>query len=190
MRYSERQHRLSRLDKLLEYSISPLRSYTILRPQGLRLEAIFYTSFNHFNWGRGFEKIHNAFTAENLKLPTFATHTGGFEVDILREKYVVMSGYDKIMDKSGTKNVTDDTVNETNQGASVQDSDTNETNHETNLRQLILATVSSRPDISVTDLSLICKVSRATLYRTLSQMKDEVKRTGSTRKGHWEIVKK
>lgn len=157
------------------------------KPRNELIASAFYAAGFIEAWGRGYEKIKNAFESENLQLPTVYEEGGFFCVEIKREKYIVISGYDKIMDKM---NVTDGTINETNQGGPKGYSDTNETNSETNLRQIILTTVASHPDISVTDLASACKVSRATIYRMLALMTEDVIRVGSTRKGHWEIIKK
>ena len=121
-----------------------------------------------------------------MKLPTFSSHTGGFEVDILREKYVVMSGYDKIMDKVGTKNVTDDTINSSEQLSDRQKDiikllgyyDTDDVR--INVR------------INASELAEKFSVTTRTIMRDMDVLvvKGLLRRVGARKNGYWDIVKK
>ena len=159
-----------------------------VKRNNLIAEAFYYAGFIE-NWGRGFEKIHNAFIAEKLKLPTFATHTGGFEVDILREKYVVMSGYDKIMDRAGALNVTDGTINIIEQL----------TDRQKNILKLLGyydtdGTLNGALNGALNSAALEEKlgIPRRSLTRELNDLvsKGLIRRVGAKKNGYWEIVKK
>lgn len=43
------------------------------------------------NWGRGYEKIRNAFAKENLQVPTFEQARGGVLATIQREVFVALN---------------------------------------------------------------------------------------------------
>ena len=166
------------IDKLWERHGSVKRNNLIA-------EVFYYAGFIE-NWGRGFEKIHKAFIAENLKLPTFASHTGGFEVDIFREKYVAMSGYDKILDNADTKNVTDGIAEQLSERqrnilVALGIGGTNVTNNVTN-------NVTKTTD----DIAALLGVSKRTILRDLEKMKELgiIVRVGTSKSGYWEIVKK
>ena len=51
---------------------------------------VFYLASSGFieNWGRGYEKIRNAFAKENLQVPTFEQARGGVLATIQREVFV------------------------------------------------------------------------------------------------------
>ena len=154
-------------------------------------EAFYYAGFVEA-WGRGFEKIRDAFTAENLKLPTFATHSGGFEVSILRERYVVISGYDKVMEHMNNvtnENGVDGTINVTKEL----------TERQREILQFLLINAkngvndgTNRGVNNSLDISEKMKISTRTLTREMQILKEKgfVRWIGTRRSGHWEIVEK
>lgn len=151
-------------------------------------EAFYYAGFVEA-WGRGFEKIRNAFTAENLKLPTFATHSGGFEVSILRERYVVISGYDKVMEHMHNvtnENGVDGTINVIKELSDRQKDILKALGyHDTN--NVILNVT-----LNAAQLAEKFNVTSRTIMRDIDALvlKGLIHRVGSRKNGYWEVVKK
>lgn len=144
-------------------------------------ETFYYAGFIE-NWGRGFEIIHNAFIKEKLKLPTFDAHTGGFEVSIPREKYL-----SSVQSNKEQNNVT---INVT----------LNNTLELSKRQRDILHCLTPSNDFDVTlnvtinasELSRKYNVTRRTIMRDLNTLisKGLIRRSGSKKKGQWEIVKR
>ena len=51
---------------------------------------VFYLAGFIEAWGRGYEKIRNAFKAEKLEMPVFEEVRGGFMATIKREKFMAI----------------------------------------------------------------------------------------------------
>ena len=154
-------------------------------------EAFYYAGFVEA-WGRGFEKIRDAFTAENLKLPTFATHSGGFEVSILRERYIAISGYDKVMEhmenhKEGAGSSIDGTVNVTKELTERQRDILRLLGYYAKDGQ-INGQIAGR--INSAALSEKLSIPRRSLSRELQGLvaKGYIKWVGSNKNGYWELT--
>ena len=55
------------------------------------LLVVYYLAGFIENWGRGYEKIRNAFAKENLEVPTFEQVRGGVMATIQREVFVALN---------------------------------------------------------------------------------------------------
>lgn len=80
----------------------------------------------------------------------------------------------------------DDTVNDT-----VNDTVKTDVSALSRTEQTVLATISSHPDFSYEKLAVECGVSRPTIARTIKnlQARKHIRRIGSDKTGHWEIIK-
>ena len=59
-------------------------------PRNPLIAQVFYLAGFIEQWGRGYEKIHDAFVRDHLLQPTFEQARGGFLVTILREKFIAI----------------------------------------------------------------------------------------------------
>ena len=79
------------VEKLME----PHESY----PRNRLMANVFYMAGFIEAWGRGYEKIRDTFTAENLEMPVFEEVRGGFMATIKREKFMALQrGYNVAKD--------------------------------------------------------------------------------------------
>ena len=60
-------------------------------PRNELIAKVFYLAGFIENWGRGYEKIRNAFAKENLQVPTFEQVRGGVLATIQREIFVALN---------------------------------------------------------------------------------------------------
>jgi ATP-dependent DNA helicase RecG len=60
-------------------------------PRNELIAKVFYRAGFIENWGRGYEKIRNAFAKENLQVPTFEQVRGGVLATIQREVFVALN---------------------------------------------------------------------------------------------------
>lgn len=190
-----------------EISIDSLYKSHESKPRNELIAGAFYTAGFIEAWGRGYEKIKTAFEAENLELPKVYEEGGFFCVEIKRERYIVISGYDKVMEYM--KGVT----NETNPEASKGDVTNNVTNgvdgtinvtKELSERQRdILKFLAINANVGVnrgvnhgainsTIISENLGISPRTLTREMKALVDKglIQWVGTRRSGHWEIVRK
>ena len=80
-----------------------------------------------------------------------------------------------------------DTVNDT-----VNDTVKSDASALSKTEQAVLAAISSFPDYSYEKLAEYCHLSRPTIARTIKtlQNREYIRRIGSDKTGHWEVVKK
>ena len=81
----------------------------------------------------------------------------------------------------------DDTVNDT-----VNDTVRPDVSALSKTEQTVLAAISSFPDYSYEKLAEYCRLSRPTIARTIKtlQSREYIRRIGSDKTGHWEVIKK
>ena len=60
-------------------------------PRNSLIAKVFYLAGFIESWGRGYEKIKNAFEKENLQIPSFEQVRGGVLATIQRERFVALS---------------------------------------------------------------------------------------------------
>lgn len=118
-------------------------------------------------WGRGFEKIREAFKDEQLQMPTFEQVRGGVLATIKREKFIAMQ-----QQKDGASGVS---------GASNVVSQLTE-------RQLhIIKFIAENPLLSVKKLAQVAQVPYRTFQRDLAALQKQgiVVREGNTSAKKW-----
>ncbi len=81
----------------------------------------------------------------------------------------------------------DDTVNDT-----VNDTVKSDVSTLSKTEQTVLAAISTFPDYSYEKLAEFCHLSRPTIARTIKtlQCREYIRRIGSDKSGHWEVIKK
>ena len=127
------------------------------------------------NWGRGYEKIRNAFAKENLQVPTFGQVRGGVLATIQREVFVALNK------QSGGDN-----------GGDGGDNDGYVSVMELTERQRkILSFIKAYPTVSVAQMAVMMSEKKRTVERELANLRKKgvIVREGSPRIGRWVIIK-
>ena len=120
-------------------------------------------------WGRGYEKISEAFRGEKLEVPTFEEVRGGFMATIKRERFAELKQKDNVVETDVV-----DVVEKLTERQNV-------------IYKIIKQSVIE--DVVETAATIAPKigVSARTVQRDLSQLKDMelIERLGSDKHGHW-----
>ena len=72
------------------YSVEKLMQPHESHPRNRLMANVFYLAGFIEAWGRGYEKIRDAFKAEKLEMPVFEEVRGGFMATIKREKFMAI----------------------------------------------------------------------------------------------------
>jgi ATP-dependent DNA helicase RecG len=127
-------------------------------------------------YGTGIKRVRKMFIDYGLPEPIYETIPGGFAVTVFANV-------------SGNYNVNDtvkDTVNEP-----VNEPVNELVNEPVNERQeVILSLIKKNKNISINELSTLCKVGRETIKRDLNKLKqiNLVERIGSDKSGFWKVI--
>lgn len=162
------------IDKLWEKHSSVLRNPLIA-------SAFYYAGFIE-SWGRGYEKIQNAFEADGLKLPTFEAYSGGFEVVIQREAYLKTTGLENLYDTKNDKvGAEDGAVQLTERQMDILDL----------IRGVGAENGAEKQALKTHDMVVRLGLSRRTIQREIDFLTKRgfIVRVGGDKDGHWEVVK-
>lgn len=154
-------------------------------PRNELIAKVFYLAGFIENWGRGYEKIKDAFAKERLQVPTFEQVRGGVLATIQRERFVAlnkqngddMSVIDRLNDQVNDQvKLLQLTENEKKIFYLLKGID--QVNDQVN-DQLTTGYIAKQLGMSYSTVQRI--------LRTLKQ-KDIVYREGSDKKGYWQVV--
>ena len=154
------------------YTIKTLFKRHESRPRNKLIANVFYLAGFIEAWGRGYEKIRDAFKAENLEMPVFEEVRGGFMATVKREKFVAIQGR-KDVAKDVIKDVTKDVIKE------ISD------------RQLVVyGLIKENPFVTIAEMSQKTGVASRTIIRDLEylQSRGMLVREGGRKEGHWIII--
>lgn len=149
------------------YTVKTLFERHESRPRNKLIANVFYLSGFIEAWGRGYEKIREAFKAENLEMPMFEEVHGGVMATIKREKFMaIQKGLDVTKDVSSLSVI-------------------QLTERQKNICKLI----KENPFVSGDQMSVALSVVPRTIWRDLAAMqkKGVLIREGNTNAGHWVI---
>ena len=154
------------------------------RPRNKLIANVFYLAGFIEAWGRGYEKIHDAFKAENLEMPVFEEVRGGFMATVKRERFLaIQKRHDVTSNVTGdvVSNVVSDVVSDVSSLSVVQLS---------KRQKDIAKLISKKPFISAQQLSVVLSVVQRTIQRDLSAMQKMgvLVREGNTSAGHWVLL--
>jgi ATP-dependent DNA helicase RecG len=137
---------------------------------------VFYLAGFIEAWGRGYEKIREAFKTENLEMPVFEEVRGGFMATIKREKFMAIQRGHNV-----TSNVTSDVTSPIGSLSVVQLTDR---------QKEICKMIKNDPRVSVKEMSLVLSLVERTVKRDLADMqkKGVLIREGNTSAGHWVLL--
>ena len=139
-------------------------------PRNSLIAKVFYLAGFIESWGRGYEKIRDAFAKEKLQIPTFEQVRGGVLATIQRERFAALN-HKNVGD--GGENVGDVSVIELSER-----------------QKIIFEIIKTNPSITATQMSAKLSVVKRTIERDLSEMKKRglLDREGGARNGRWIIL--
>ncbi|MBR3480577.1 MAG: DeoR family transcriptional regulator [Prevotella sp.] len=154
------------------------------RPRNKLIANVFYLAGFIEAWGRGYEKIHDAFKAENLEMPVFEEVRGGFMATVKRERFLaIQKGRDVTSDVTSNvgSDVGSDVTSNVGSLSVVQ---------LTERQKDIVNLIKENPFISTQQMSVVLSVVKRTVERDLSAMQKMgvLVREGNTSAGHWVLL--
>lgn len=137
-------------------------------PRNDLIAKVFYLAGFIESWGRGYEKIRDAFLMEELTVPTFEQVRGGVMANIKRERFA--------------------NLNQANGGDKGGDLAVIEL---TDKQQKIIEIITQNPTTTATQMAVIMAGKKRTIERELSTLRQKgiISREGSARNGRWVIKK-
>ena len=173
------------------YTIEKLLQTHESYPRNPLIAQIFYLAGLIEQWGRGYEKIHDAFVREHLMQPTFEQARGGILVTIPREKFIAIQTGKSIGAELST--TPDDQTSQKSVQKSVQKS----TEKQQAIYDLIKNKGSNEPlndplnePLNTERIALLLDIPYSTAKRIVKDLENRgfIVRVGSKKKGHWEIL--
>ena len=152
------------------YTVKTLFERHESRPRNKLIANVFYLAGFIEAWGRGYEKIREAFNAENLEMPMFEEVHGGVMATIKREKFMAIQKGLNV-----TKDVTKDVTKEI-----------------TKRQRIILEMIANNSLVTIPEMSLKTGVVIRTIKRDLEnlQLRGMIVREGGRKEGRWIIINK
>ena len=151
-----------------DYTVEKLMEQHESHPRNRLMANIYYLAGFIEAWGRGYEKISEAFKNEKLEVPTFEEVRGGFIATIKRERF---------MGIKQKKFVVKDVVKEL-------------TGNQRVIYNIIKSSVVEDVVVTAETIAEKLNISQRTVQRELSILKEKklIRRVGSDKRGYWEIV--
>ena len=163
------------------YTIEKLLQTHESYPRNPLIAQVFYLAGLIEQWGRGYEKIHDAFVREHLMQPTFEQARGGILVTIPREKFIAINSGKPVGAEVST----------------TQDSQTTEKGREKGReksreksREKIVQIMQENTHVTQEELAKSLQLSVKTIEKHIKNLKADgvIRRIGGDKGGHWEVV--
>lgn len=161
------------------YTVEMLMEPHESHPRNRLMANVFYLAGFIEAWGRGYEKIREAFEKEKLEIPVFEEVRGGMMATIKREKFMAIQA------KGGT----------VENGKDVVDVVIDSVVEKLSERQLVIyktirKSVADGVVETANSLASKIKLSPRTIQRDLTRLKDlnVIKHEGPDNGGHWVIL--
>lgn len=140
-------------------------------PRNELIAKVFYMAGFIESWGRGYEKIKNAFMREQLQIPSFEQVRGGILASIPRERFAALN-------KQNVNNIVDTQLSERQRKIYLM------------VQNWSISEPLDEP-LNTTSISKLTGISLSTVKRELTvlQQKKLIIRVGGRKEGHWEIIK-
>ena len=137
-------------------------------PRNSLIAKVFYLAGFIESWGRGYEKIANAFHEDHLEVPTFEQVRGGVMANIKRERFATLNKSD-VGDNDGDLSVIE----------------------LTDKQNKIIEIIIQNPTITATQMAVIMAGKKRTIERELATLRQKgiISREGSARNGRWVVNK-
>ena len=160
------------VEKLMEPHESP--------PRNRLMANVFYLAGFIEAWGRGYEKIREAFEREKLEVPVFEEVRGGMMATIKREKFMAIQAKGGVVDN----------------GKDVIDAVIDNVMGKLSERQLVIYKIIRKSVVdgvveTASSIASKIKLSPRTIQRELTRLKDMnvIKHEGPDNGGHWIVLK-
>ena len=150
------------------YSVEKLMQPHESHPRNRLMANVFYLAGFIEAWGRGYEKIRDAFKAENLEMPVFEEVRGGFMATIKREKFMAIQ-----------------------KGHNVTSDDPKDDPKELSERQkLMLKEMNTNDTITIQEMTQKINVSEKTIKREIALLQGmgALIREGGRKEGRWVVL--
>ena len=150
------------------YSVEKLMQPHESHPRNRLMANVFYLAGFIEAWGRGYEKIRDAFKAENLEMPVFEEVRGGFMATIKREKFMTIQ-----------------------KGHNVTSDDPKDDPKELSERQkLMLKEMNTNDTITIQEMTQKINVSEKTIKREIALLQGmgALIREGGRKEGRWVVL--
>ena len=146
-------------------------------PRNPLIAKVFYLMGFIENWGRGYEKIRNAFEQAHLQVPKFEQVRGGIMATIQREVFQKVQTA-QTTTESTTKTTTEKSVEKTPQ----------KTLQKT--PQKIIELINKNANITTSEMANIIGIDRSNIARAIRKLQEQgiIRRVGPDKGGHWEVV--
>lgn len=140
-------------------------------PRNELIAKVFYMAGFIESWGRGYEKIKNAFMREQLQIPSFEQVRGGILASIPRERFAALN-------KQNVNNIVDTQLSDRQRKIYLM------------VQNWSISEPLDEP-LNTTSISKLTGISLSTVKRELTvlQQKKLIIRVGGRKEGHWEIIK-
>ncbi len=162
------------------YTVEKLMEPHESHPRNRLMANVFYLAGFIEAWGRGYEKIRNAFDNEKLEMPVFEEVRGGMMATIKREKFVAIQtkGDDRENSKDVADVVVDDVVDKLSERQVI-------------IYKMIRKSVIDGVVETASSIATKIKLSPRTIQRDLTRLKElsVIEHKGSDNGGRWEIIK-
>ena len=167
------------------YTIEKLLQTHESYPRNPLIAQIFYLAGLIEQWGRGYEKIHDAFVREHLMQPTFEQARGGILVTIPREKFIAIQTGKSIGAELST--TPDDQTTQKSVQKSAQKSVQKSAQKSV---QKIVDFISENPNITTQEIANLLGINRSVVARHIKTLQEKgiIRRIGPDKGGHWEIL--
>ena len=155
-----------------DYTIDTLMQDHESYPRNTLIADAFFRAGFIEAWGRGYEKIREAFKDEQLQMPTFEQVRGGVLATIKREKFIAMQQQKD--GASGASNVVSDVVSDV-------------VSQLTETQREIIKLIQANPFMSATQMSQVMSVVPRTVQRQLAALQKQgiIIREGNTSAKKW-----
>jgi len=149
-------------------------------PRNPLVAKVFYMAGFIETWGRGYEKIYNAFRQEKLTEPVFQQVRGGFLASIRRDKFIAIQN-----GANGTALSPDDV------GSLSVDVVSDVVRQPTERQQKIIKLIQVNPFMSAAQMSQVMSVVPRTVQRELAAMQKQgfIIHEGNTSAGRWVVLR-
>ena len=172
------------------YTVEKLMEQHESHPRNRLIANVFYLAGFIEAWGRGYEKIREAFEAEYLETPMFEEVRGGVMATIKRERFIELQNKDELENKTTTK--TDPTTTKTTTKTTKKTTTKTTKKTTTKTTEKILNAIEKNPQVTNAQLAELCGLTKDGIYWNLRKLRlaNIIRRVGPTNGGYWEIVLK
>ena len=162
------------------YTVEKLMKPHESHPRNRLMANVFYLAGFIEAWGRGYEKIREAFEKEKLEVPVFEEVRGGMMATIKREKFMAIQAKGGVVDNG--KDVVDVVIDNVVEKLSER---------QLVIYKMIRKSVADGVVETASSIANKIKLSPRTIQRDLTRLKDlnVIKHEGPDNGGEWVILK-